>query len=103
MNRKPIFQIGDLVYLFFPRASHLITGTMTFRTAYIGPLVISARIDDRLVTLADLRGKPIYGLHSIKKLKRAYFKVDHKTATNTSDIKEAVKNLDKARKQNPKV
>ena len=98
INRKPIYQIGDLVYLFFPRASPLITGTIKFRTSYIGPLVISARIDDRLVTLADLRGKPIYGLHSIKKLKRAYFKVNHKSATNSSDIREAVNQLDEARK-----
>ena len=101
INRKPIFQTGDLVYLLFPKASSLNTGTFKWKTNYIGPLVISSVIDNRLVTLTDFSGKTIYGVHSIKRLKRAHFKVQHKSATNIHDIKEAIKRVDDIRKNNP--
>ena len=101
INRKPMFHVGDLVYLLFPKATQLQTGTLKFRSNYIGPLVVSSVLDERLVTLTDLSGKAVYGVHSIKRLKRAYFKVKHKNATNITDIQEAIKILDDARKKNP--
>ena len=51
--------------------------------------------------MTDLSGKSVYGIHSIKRLKRAYFKVAHKNATNITDIKEAIRTLKEARKQDP--
>ena len=89
------------MYLLFPKATQLQTGTIKFGSNYIGPLVISSVVDLRLVTLTDLSGMSVHGVHSIKRLKRAYFKVSHKNATNVTDIKEAIRQLNEARKQNP--
>jgi len=100
INRKPVFQVGDMIYLLFPRAGSLNTGTLKWKTNYIGPLMITSLVDDRLVTLSDLSGKAMYGVHSIKRLKRAYFNVKGKAATNIQDIQEAIDKLEEYRKNN---
>jgi hypothetical protein len=103
INRKPLFNVGETVYLLFPRGAELFAKNIKFQGNYIGPLVITGIVDDRLVTLSDLSGNAIFGVHSIKRLKRAYFRVHNKTATNISDIKQAIKDLDEARKKNPNI
>jgi hypothetical protein len=102
INRKPLFQCGDLVYLMMPRLSALNTNSSKIRTHYVGPLVIQSVYDDRQVTLCDLSGQPIYGLFSIKRLKRAYFKVKDKNATTVHDIAKAMAKLDDLRKEQNK-
>jgi hypothetical protein len=96
-----MFEIGDLVYLFKPKLSSLVTNSKKISTHYVGPLVVQAVFDDRLVSLCDLSGKLITGLFSIKQLKRAHFKVNHKNATNISDIKTAMDKLETLRKTDP--
>jgi putative transposase len=98
IKRKPLLATGDLVYLLSPMKGSLHTGNSKIKTHYVGPLVVQSVYDDRQVTLCDLSGQPIYGLFSTKRLKRAYFKVAHKNATNIADIQEAMSKLEKLRK-----
>jgi hypothetical protein len=102
-KKKPLIPYvpGDLVYLLHPRGSDLHTNTLKFKINYVGPLQVLEIIGKRLLTLADLSGKRINGVFSLKRVKRCYFRTNDGTATNIKQIQDSIAKMDKIRRDNP--
>ena len=96
------FQKGDLCYLLFPQATDLYTNTLKFKASFVGPLIVSEVLGDRYVTLTDLEGRQLYGVYSIKRLKRCHFRCDPHNVTSIAQLKESIARMDVERGKVPK-
>lgn len=97
----PPYAVGDLCWLLMPSHSELNTAAQKIKANFIGPLLVSEIVDDRNLCLQDLSGRNLHGLFNIKRLKRAYFRTTSGTATNISQVKNAVELMDAQKLENP--
>ena len=89
------FKPGQLCYLLYPQASDLNTNTLKYKASYIGPLQIVEVICERNVTLADLEGKRLPGVYTIKRIKPCNFRTEEGIKTSIGEIKEIVNKKEK--------
>ena len=88
------YQKGDIVFLLFPRGSDITAPSLKFKVSYIGPLIVDELIDRRYATLTDMSGKKLYGIFSVKRLKKGHFRCADKNATTLTEVKQSISKMD---------
>ena len=63
------FQVGDLVGLLAPHASALQTNSRKFRQDFVGPMVVSAVLDDTHYMLCNIDNSDLTDIYHINRLK----------------------------------
>ena len=84
------YQKGTVVYFLCPALGSLVTNSRKIKASYIGPLVISAVISDSLVTLEDLFGRKIHGVHSVARIKRGWIRTATGKAGTIDELKQQI-------------
>ena len=81
---------GSLVYMIAPQLGHLVTSSRKICAQYIGPLVVSAVVSAEKVTLEDIFGRKIHGVHSFDRLKQGYIRIENGKASTIDELKRAL-------------
>ena len=95
------FCVGDLVFMFAPTASSLVTNSRKFKQEWIGPLKIHGIVDDTHYIVSDLNGEVLEMSVHYKRLKFYHYNMneikDEKLVTfdNMNDLLEYLRKRDR--------
>jgi len=82
------FKVGSITYLLAPQISDLVTNSRKITASYIGPLIVDAVYGTDKVSLSDIYGRKLHGLHSFDRIKQGYIRTDSGSVSTLAELKQ---------------
>lgn len=79
LNKSPVYEPGQLVYLHKPDSSSLTANSKKFTAKYVGPFVVYQVLDSTHVLLADIKGRVLRDVFHINRIKPAFIRAPDST------------------------